>query len=131
MACTVRSSAVSAIVMGWMTVPSAAVSTNAAAAPACTGLLNVNRSVCVSVLMIAPLLTVAETSAGGARSWTSVIAIGAVTVTLPFVSVARTASVTAVPPLDAIVGSTTLSSKGYCRSVRTDWPFNSTSVLRI
>ena len=116
-----------------MTAPVPSVSTNAApdAAPAWSGLLNVNRSVCVSVLITAPLLMVAETSAGGATSGTSVTAIGAVVVTLPLVSVARTASVTAVPPLAAMVGSATLRSNGYFRSVSTETPFSSTSVLRI
>ena len=95
--------------VGWMAPPPASrsVNTPAAAAPGCNALENVNSSVFVLVLMTECSAMVADTSRGGDTSGTSCSTTGAVVVTLPLVSVARTCKPAAEPPFAAMVGSAT------------------------
>ena len=77
-----------------------------------------------------PSTTLLPVMLGGVLSRTSSTLIGAVVVTLPPVSVARTASVTVLPPLAAMLGNAARRSQGKATSLLTTLPFTSTSTLR-
>ena len=77
----------------------------------------------------APSATLVETTLGGKVSGTTSSTTALDSVVLPPVSVARTCTVTLLPPM-AIEGIPAKSSNGKATSLETTWPLTSNSTLR-